>query len=50
MWKNITDGIAVLVPAELKGSTPGALPWRSLLADAAVLAAFALTSSWLMRG
>jgi hypothetical protein len=25
-------------------------PWRKILADAGLLAAFALTSSWLLRG
>jgi hypothetical protein len=49
MLKSIAQGIAWFVPAEWSGSQVSAWPWRKILADAGLLAVFALTSSWLIR-
>ena len=49
MWKNIAEGITGFVPAELSRSRLVEWPWRKILSDAGLLAAFALTSSLLIR-
>lgn len=52
MWKHINEGITGFVPGELSPPRLPHLadwPWRKILADAGLLAAFALTSSWLIR-
>ena len=49
MWKHIVEGVTGTVPAELTESRIADLPWRKILADAVLVAAFALTSSFLMR-
>jgi hypothetical protein len=49
MWKYIVEGITGSVPFELNIPKPADWPWRKLLADAGLVAAFAITSSWLMR-
>ena len=49
MWKHIAQGIAGSVPEELNIPRIQDWPWRTILADAGLVAAFALTSSWLMR-
>ena len=50
MWKHIAEGITGFVPAELNRPRLADWPWRKILADAGLLAAFALTSSLLIRG
>ncbi len=50
MWKHFADGIIGFFPAELNRPRPADWPWRKILADAGLLAAFALTSSLLIRG
>jgi hypothetical protein len=49
MWKHIAEGIAGFVPVELSRPRLADWPWRKILADAGLLAAFALTSSVLTR-
>ena len=49
MWKHIAEGITGFVPPELNRPHIADWPWRKILADAGLLAAFALTSSWLMH-
>ena len=49
MWKYIVEGIAGSVPGELEIPPVAEWPWRKILADAGLVAAFALTSSWLSR-
>jgi hypothetical protein len=49
MWKHFAEGITGFVPAELNQTRLADWPWRKILADAGLLAAFALTSSWLLR-
>jgi hypothetical protein len=50
MWKYIAEGITGFVPAELSRPRLADWPWRKILADAGLLAAFAVTSSQLIRG
>ena len=50
MWKHITQSITGYFPAELNRPSLADWPWRKILADAGLLAAFALTSSLLIRG
>lgn len=50
MWKYIAEGLTGFVPAELDRPRVADWPWRKILADAGLLAAFALTSSLLTRG
>ena len=49
MWKHIAEGITGFVPAELNRPSLADWPWRKILADAGLLAAFAATSSLLIR-
>ena len=49
MWKHIAEGITGFVPAELNRSHLADWPWRKILTDAGLLAAFAATSSLLIR-
>jgi hypothetical protein len=49
MWKHILEGFAGAVPAGLTIPKVEDWPWRRLLADAGLVAVFALTSSWLSR-
>jgi hypothetical protein len=49
MWKHLAEGITGSVPVELNRPRLIDRPWRKILADAGLLAAFALTSSWLIR-
>jgi hypothetical protein len=49
MWKHIAEGITGSVPVELTIPPLAEWPWRKILADAGLVAAFALTSSWLVR-
>ena len=49
MWKHFAEGIAGIVSPELNRPRLAEWPWRKILADAGLLAAFALTSSWLIR-
>ena len=49
MWKHIAQGITGSVPFELDLPRIQNWPWRKLLADAGLVAAFALTTSWLSR-
>jgi hypothetical protein len=49
MWKHVVQGIAGSVPFELSIPKPIHWPWRKILADAGLVAAFAITASWLMR-
>jgi hypothetical protein len=49
MRKHIAEGITGFVPAELSRWRLADWPWRKILADAGLLAAFALTSSLLIR-
>jgi hypothetical protein len=46
MWKHVAE----FFPAELNRTHPAGWPWRRILTDAALLAAFVLTSTWLARG
>jgi len=48
MWKHFTEGVAGFVPAELIHPRLSNVPWRKILADAGLLAAFVLTSSLLI--
>lgn len=50
MWKYIAEDLIRYVPAELNRPRFADWPWRRILADAGLLAAFALTSSLLIRG
>lgn len=50
MWKQIVENPNGLIPVELSHPRSAAWPWRDILVDAALLAAFALTSSLLLRG
>jgi hypothetical protein len=50
MWKYIAEGITGFASAELIRPRLADWPWRKILADAGLLAAFALTSSLLIRG
>ena len=50
VWKQIAESLDGFVPAELSHPRSATWPWRRILADAALLAAFALTSSLLLRG
>jgi hypothetical protein len=47
--KHIAVGIIGLVPLELNRPRLAGWPWRKILADAGLLAAFAVTSSLLIR-
>src|ERR1017187_4066049 len=47
--KHIAAGIIGLVPLELNRPRLAGWPWRKILADAGLLAAFAVTSSLLIR-
>jgi hypothetical protein len=49
MWKHISEGIAGTVPFELTMTRVAEWRWRKILADAGLVGAFVLTSSWLMR-
>jgi hypothetical protein len=49
MRKHIAEGITGFVPVELSRWHLADWPWRKILADAGLLAAFALTSSLLIR-
>jgi hypothetical protein len=49
MWKHIDESITGFVPAGLIRARLAHWPWRKILADAGLLAAFALTSSLLIR-
>jgi hypothetical protein len=49
MWKQIAVGISGFVPLELNRPRLTDSPWRKILADAGLLAAFAVTSSLLIR-
>lgn len=49
MWKHVSEGIAGSIPFELTIPRLADWPWRKILADAGLVAAFALTSSWLMH-
>jgi hypothetical protein len=49
MWKHIAEGITGFVPPELNRPHIADWPWRKILADAGLLLAFALTSSWLIH-
>jgi hypothetical protein len=49
MWKHVSEGIAGSIPFELNIPRLADWPCRKILADAGLVAAFALTSSWLMR-
>jgi len=50
MWKHFAEDITGLFPAGLNRPRLADWPWRKILADAGLLAAFALTSSLLIRG
>ena len=50
MWKHIVEGITGSFPFELNFPGVADWPWRKILADAGLVAAFALTASWLKRG
>ncbi len=50
MWKYIDQSITGHVPAELNRQRLADWPWRKILSDAGLLAAYVLTSSWLIRG
>jgi hypothetical protein len=50
MWKHISEGIAGFGPQPFRVRRVADWPWRKILADGGLLAAFLLTSSWLMRG
>ncbi len=49
MWKYFVEGIAGSVSFELKVPKVADWPWRKILADAGLVAAFALTSCWFSR-
>ena len=49
MWKHIAEGFTGFVPPELNRPQFAGWPWRKILADLGLLAAFAATSSWLIR-
>ena len=49
MWKHIAQGFTGFVPFELNIPKVQDWPWRKILADAGLVTAFALTSSWLIR-
>jgi hypothetical protein len=48
--KSAAQGLTGFVLAEWKRLPASAWPWRKILSDAGLLAIFALTSSWLIRG
>ena len=50
MRKYIVEGITGFAPLKLNRPRLADWPWRKILADAALLAAFAVTSSLLIRG
>ena len=50
MWKHIAVGIVGSVPVGFNFPRVSDWPWRKILADAALLAAFAVTSSLLIHG
>jgi len=50
MWKYIVEGFTESFSFELNFPRVAQWPWRKILADGGLVAAFALTSSWLMRG
>lgn len=49
MWKQFAESSTGLVVSEPRRPRLEDWPWRKILADAGLLAAFALTSSWLMH-
>jgi hypothetical protein len=49
MWKHFAEGFTRSLPVELNLPALRDWPWRKILADAGLVAGFALTSSWLMR-
>lgn len=49
MWKHILEITAANIPEELTDRSGLAASWLRLVAEAAILAAFVLTSSWLVR-
>jgi hypothetical protein len=50
MWKHFAESSIGFAPREVRRPRLADWPWRKILADAGLLAAFALTSSWLIRG
>ena len=50
MWKHITESLTGFAPVELSVTRLAEWPWRKILADAGLVAAFALTTSWLLGG
>jgi hypothetical protein len=49
MLKSIAQDLAWLVPAEWNRSQASTWPWRKILSDVGLLAAFAVLSSWLIQ-
>ena len=47
MWKQIVEGITESVSFELSSPRIADWPWRKILADAALVAALVLSSSWI---
>ena len=45
MWKHNSQGVTGFIPFELNLPPVAQWPWRKILADAALVAAFILTSS-----
>jgi hypothetical protein len=50
MWKHLVEGFNESCPFELNFPRVAEWPWRKILTDGGLVTAFALTSSWLMRG
>lgn len=50
MRNTILESLTGVCPEQLNPHGWGSLPWRRILTDAALLLAFVLTSSWLVRG
>ncbi len=49
MWKHLTQSVTGFAPVELNLRPVAEWPWRKILADAGLVAAFILTSSFLMN-
>jgi hypothetical protein len=47
MWKHLSESVTGAAPFELSVPPVAEWPWRKLLADVGLVAAFALTSSFL---